>query len=90
MIGAPPPELDPIDPMQRTYPRSYRDAAVRAASDAVTGEVTCALCGSVARSLREKNSLHADHRIAHSRGGLTSWENLQLLCPGCNLRKGAK
>lgn len=33
---------------------------------------------------------HVDHKRAHSRGGKTSLENAQLLCPTCNTSKGAK
>jgi hypothetical protein len=33
---------------------------------------------------------HVDHKRAHSRGGKTSLENAQLLCPRCNTSKGAK
>ncbi len=32
---------------------------------------------------------HVDHVKAISRGGLNVFTNLQLLCPRCNLRKGA-
>ena len=33
---------------------------------------------------------HIDHRVPLSKGG-TNWpENLQLLTPSCNLKKGAK
>lgn len=38
----------------------------------------------------DKNSFHADHIIAHSRGGTTSIENGQALCADCNLKKGAE
>ena len=33
---------------------------------------------------------HVDHIIPISKGGLNVAWNLQLLCPRCNLRKGAK
>lgn len=33
---------------------------------------------------------HVDHVIAIAKGGLNVAANLQLLCPKCNLRKGAK
>ncbi len=33
---------------------------------------------------------HVDHKRAHSRGGKTSLDNAQLLCPRCNTSKGAK
>lgn len=33
---------------------------------------------------------HVDHRIPLARGGVDGLENLQLLAPICNLRKGAR
>lgn len=33
---------------------------------------------------------HVDHKKAHSRGGKTSLDNAQLLCPRCNTSKGAR
>ena len=33
---------------------------------------------------------HVDHVVALARGGSNTVGNLQVLCPGCNLRKGAR
>lgn len=45
----------------------------------------CVYCGADVTAAR-----HVDHKIPIVRGG-TNWpSNLQVLCPNCNLRKGAK
>lgn len=41
----------------------------------------CQQCGS-------NSYLELDHIIPRSRGGATSYENLQVLCHGCNMQKG--
>lgn len=45
----------------------------------------CAICKS---SVSE--SFHADHIMPLARGGDNDPHNIQLLCPRCNLKKGAK
>lgn len=52
----------------------------------------CRFCGmsddeSMARTGQH---LHYDHVIPFSRGGADTVRNLQLLCPHCNARKGAR
>ena len=44
----------------------------------------CACCRA-----RLGNSYHVDHKIPLKRGGTNDRLNLQLLCPPCNLQKGA-
>lgn len=44
----------------------------------------CANCGTELQP-----GWHADHVVAHSRGGSTDVINGQALCPPCNLKKGA-
>lgn len=41
----------------------------------------CQLCGTA-------ENLQIDHRLARSKGGETTLENLQVLCLRCNVRKG--
>lgn len=36
------------------------------------------------------NKWHRDHRVPRSRGGSDHVSNAVLLCPVCNLKKGAK
>lgn len=45
----------------------------------------CAICGT-----ELKGEFHADHIHPYSKGGRTTIENCQLLCPKCNLSKGDK
>jgi 5-methylcytosine-specific restriction endonuclease McrA len=45
----------------------------------------CAAC-----STRLSSNYHVDHIMPLARGGSNSIENIQLLCPPCNLSKGAK
>lgn len=52
-------------------------------------QMKCASCFSDFRK-SGKNRYHVDHIVPLARGG-TNWpENIQLLCPGCNLRKSAR
>ena len=37
-----------------------------------------------------KKKYHVDHVIPLSRGGSNDKDNIQLLCPSCNMSKGAK
>lgn len=46
----------------------------------------CKICAATC----DANGFHADHIVPHSKGGPTSLENAQLLCPDCNLKKGAQ
>jgi hypothetical protein len=51
------------------------------------------ICSQDARCMYCKELLaafHIDHKMPLSRGGTNDMENLQLLCPTCNMSKGAK
>lgn len=45
----------------------------------------CALCG---QGTADGTTLHLDHVVPYSLGGLTVMSNLQTLCEPCNLGKG--
>jgi 5-methylcytosine-specific restriction endonuclease McrA len=36
----------------------------------------------------EFNEMHGDHIVPYSKGGTTTFDNLQMLCAPCNLKKG--
>lgn len=90
MQGALPSLLEQADPRARTFPPSWRDAAIRILYDAKAGGVCCPNCRRVFRGRGELRRLQGDHITPFSRGGLTTWANLQLLCAACNLQKQAK
>lgn len=46
-------------------------------------------CASCRHSIRGRD-YHKDHIVPLSKGGEHAARNIQLLCPSCNLRKGAK
>ena len=69
--------LDPKDPQRFFTPRQR----------ATIFECSGGVCGGCGTRLSQK-SFHADHIIAHSRGGLTTMDNGQALCTGCNRSKG--
>jgi hypothetical protein len=48
-----------------------------------------AVCQNCQKDLLEE-PFHADHIVPHSKGGKTTLENGQLLCPKCNLAKSNK
>jgi 5-methylcytosine-specific restriction endonuclease McrA len=87
MQGNPPENLEPVDPKSRHYPASWRDAAIRASFDIDQRGVLCSGCGKIFRGRRELGLLQSDHIHPWSQEGLTTWENLQLLCRPCNLLK---
>ena len=51
------------------------------------GKVYCSKCGVEIKSWHDFN---ADHILAHTKGGKTTFENCQILCEHCNKSKGSK
>lgn len=51
------------------------------------GKICCEACGRVLSSIKE---CHFDHIYPYARGGKSTFENCQLLCTDCNLRKNDK
>ena len=90
MMGDLPAFLETCDPAVRMFPASWRDAAIRAVYDRTAGGVRCPRCARVFKRPAELRRLQGDHIVPFSRGGRTTWANLQLLCAQCNLKKHAK
>jgi 5-methylcytosine-specific restriction endonuclease McrA len=87
MTGTPPPYLEAVPERARVYPPAWRDAAVRALYCLTSGGITCPGCQRLFATRAQLRELQADHILAYSRGGETTWINLQLLCGRCNLLK---
>jgi 5-methylcytosine-specific restriction endonuclease McrA len=87
--GAPPENLEIVDPKDRCFPPSWRDAAIRRLFDDVRDGIKCPHCHEWFRGRRELKLLHADHIVPWSKGGFTTWENLHILCGPCNVEKSA-
>jgi superfamily II DNA or RNA helicase len=66
-----------------TQRRAFTAAQRQTAFIAANG--LCQICGCALGA-----DFHADHIEPYSAGGETSEDNLQALCPSCNLKKGAK
>ena len=63
---------------RRLFTRRQRDALRLVAGN------RCEICGAVL------TDFHADHVKPHSKGGPTTLNNGQALCPPCNLKKADK
>ena len=87
--GKPPANLEPVEPQSRYFPPSWRDAAIRVSFDPEVQGVLCLGCTVVFCGRGGLTLLQADHVQPWSKGGLATWDNLQLLCRPCNLRKNA-
>lgn len=90
MTGDLPAYLETAGARARHFPASWRDAAIRLSRDPALGGVRCPHCLRVFSRPSELRRLQGDHIVPYSRGGLTIWSNLQLLCVSCNLKKNAR
>ncbi len=79
--------LEDCDPYIRTFPESWKTAYWRLHGSTIEEGYECPLCKRKFKAHRGFSELHADHKLAFINGGLTTWENLQLLCGSCNLKK---
>ncbi len=71
-------DVDPSgDPATRTIPQAVRDAVWRRDAG------RCTVC-------RSQDRLEFDHVIPFSKGGASTYRNVQLLCQDCNRRKSVQ
>lgn len=82
--------LDPCDPQARFFPLTWKETYFRLNFNADVKGYICPICQNVFRGPRGFKLLKADHIYPYSKGGLTTWENLQLLCLSCNATKSNK
>lgn len=74
----------------RTFPDGWKTAYWRLYGGTTKEGYECPLCKKRFLGPVGFAELHADHIKAITNGGLTIWENLQLLCGPCNLKKSYK
>jgi 5-methylcytosine-specific restriction endonuclease McrA len=72
---------------QRDFPISWKEAYFRQKFNKSKGGYICPLCNQVFCGLRGFKQLRGDHIIPFSKGGLTIWDNFQLICCSCNSKK---
>jgi 5-methylcytosine-specific restriction endonuclease McrA len=75
------------DALKRNAPGKHTAADIAALFETQNG--LCGACNAVLIKTG-KGRFHADHVIPLKRGGSNNPDNLQLLCPFCNLSKGDK
>jgi len=79
--------LEKCDARQRTFPLSWKEAYFRINFNDELGGYACPICKKVFRGTRGFAQLRGDHIYPFSKGGLTIWQNFQLLCVKCNRDK---
>lgn len=79
--------LQPCNPRARIFPLSWKEAYFRLNFNTELNGYVCPNCHKVFRGTKGFRELKADHRYPYSKGGLTVWSNLQLLCWRCNATK---
>lgn len=78
------------DPCQRIFPQSWKQAYFRMHFTDELGGYICPGCTKSFSGHEGFLQLEGDHIFPFSRGGLTRWDNFQLLCTQCHLKKGCQ
>jgi len=89
-----PPNLEPCDPWARSFPESWKTAYWRRAGGTTAEGYECPGCKQRFSGPAGYDIMHSDHirpyttfDTSRTDPGPTVWENLQVLCGPCNLRK---
>uniref|UniRef100_A0A1D9G858 HNH nuclease domain-containing protein n=1 Tax=Moorena producens (strain JHB) TaxID=1454205 RepID=A0A1D9G858_MOOP1 len=82
--------LSPCNPRLRTFPLTWKEAYFRHNFNSQLNGYVCPMCNRLFRGPKGFRELKADHIHPFSKGGLTTWDNLQLLCLRCNAQKSDK
>ena len=85
-----PESLQPSNPKARNFPISWKEAYFRLNFNSELEGYVCPICQRLFRGSKGFKELRADHIHPFSKGGLTTWNNLQLLCIYCNSKKSNK
>lgn len=88
MIGEKPEHLSDVEPRARLFPNDWKDEAIFILYNHADSGVACSHCRRLFSGRSELRKLQGDHIVSWSRGGLTVWGNMQLLCSECNRQKG--
>lgn len=71
----------------RDFSDTVKLEVIKANLEKHNGKICCEVCGSNLSSIRE---CHFDHIYPFAKGGKSNFENCQLLCVDCNLKKNDK
>lgn len=71
----------------RDFSDSVKLEVIKKNLDKNGGKICCEVCGNALSSIRE---CHFDHIYPYAKGGKSTFENCQLLCVDCNLKKNDK
>ncbi|NES74252.1 MAG: HNH endonuclease [Okeania sp. SIO2D1] len=82
--------LQPCNPKARSFPISWKEAYFRLHFNSELEGYVCSMCKKLFRGSKGFKELKADHIYPFSKSGLTTWDNLQLLCIYCNSKKSNK
>lgn len=71
----------------RDFSDTVKLEVIKANLEKYNGKICCEICGSNLISIKE---CHFDHIYPFAKGGKSTFENCQLLCETCNLKKNDK